>query len=745
METCMEVINDAQRRGSDKYDNIKLVYSSPAAYFLAIQGVIQEEEEQTTGGRATNLPQYAGDFLPGAFSKHYVRSGYFSSRPAGKALDRIVWGNGDAAKRLRALASFLPPSDGTVVAQLDAAAAAVDASVGVHQHHDAISGTDFASVNDNYRDMMIGADELALPAAAAAAALLAGAATSPSAAREFMGCALANVSICEGTAALAEGKPVTLVLFNPLAGDWRTDVVAVPVPVGAVKVSGDAIEFEVHEAALAAGETSHPFTLFIKVQVPPLGTQRLVVSPLAGDAPPHGVVRFTPAPAGTTNITLAAPDGASATVDGTTGSLASVNGRATVSSLEYYLPEPGSNKSHGWGNTDDCSSAYAFRPQPGGTKPFLPTPRAVAVAKGKLVQQAYVQVSASASVELVVRVVAGDRSVRLITKIGALDVSNGVGQEAVMILEASGKNSAFDRTWWTDVNGLQMVKRVWRDNSTHPTTALGTPYVVWEPEAQNYYPATAMAALVSNTSTAGGALTVAFNAAHGVTSRRSSTLELMLHRRLVDHGCRVDEGFEMDDTHPVLFELRVRAPADGGEAAAAYRGDALRLLHPMQMYFGPSKGGYEKASAPAYLLPSNVHLHTLQALGTDLDRCDPFAAMNECADAIRRRKAMRSFTSSTTELIIRVQHLFAVGEDTTLSQSAVVDIRAFLASLTATAALPDGLVIKNAVETTLTAARVIDAAPKLGAFGLAPLEIRTLIVEVEAGVHRDEVGPASTK
>ena len=770
MEICMAVINDAQRRGSGEYGNIKLIYSSPAAYFAAITTPNMSSSMHTTTTTASAsasapLPRYDGDFFPSTFSTHYIRSGYFSSRPAGKALDRIVWGNGDAAKRLRTLLALAPSINGAaaVVAQLDAAVAAVDATVGVHQHHDAISGTDLASVSDNYRAMMVFADALALPAAAAASALLAGVATSSTTARAFTGCPLANVSVCEGTDALAHGKAVTMVLFNPLAGEWRTEVVAVPIPISAVHVS-EGLKFEVHEAVLRGNEKmGSKFTLFVEVRIPPLSTQTLVLTPVKTSAG-SSFVRFTRASSSSAAaaITLTVPGGASATVGGQTGSLTSVNGRPVTSSLEFYIPEPGTNKSHGWGNTNDCSSAYAFRPRPGGTHKFHPAsaPAAtVMVAKGTLVQQTYVQVSASAHVELVVRVVAGDRSVRLISKIGALDISNGDGQEAVMLLEACDSSPslsspcAFDRTWWTDANGLQMMKRAWRDNSTVPTTALGTPYVVWEPEAQNYYPATAAAALVAKDvviEPRANALVVAFNAAHGVTSRRSGSLELMLHRRLVDHGCRVDEGFEMNDLHPVIFELRVRAPGAKSveTAASAYRGDALRMMHPLQAYFGPAPRGGEhvqrvKAStertAMEYVLPSNVHLHTMRARGTDLEEhCDPFSArgLKECTDDIvSRAAAVASKKNSANgelslELILRFQHLYAVGEDATLSQPTVVNINAFLASISG------GLVVRSAAETTLTAANVIDPAPKLGEFALAPLEIRTLVVEVSRGAFR---------
>jgi hypothetical protein len=273
-----------------------------------------------------------------------------------------------------------------------------------------------------------------------------------------------------------------------------------------------------------------------------------------------------------------------------------------------------------------------------------------------------------------------------------------------------------------------MVERSWRDNNTLPKTAMGTPYVVWEPEAQNYYPATAMAALRS--SDGGGALTVAFNAAHGVTSRSAGSLELMLHRRIVDHGCRTDEGYQMNDTHSVIAELRVQAPSDQAKAAAAYRTDALNVLHPVLTFFGPASAMVvDQRRSAGYTLPTNVHLHTLRALSTGRveanQRCDPFASFESCAGAIEQSLLAASEQQHQQpppmELLVRFQHLYAVGEDAVLSQPVAVNMVAFLA-----AAL-QGLKVASMVETTLVAANVINTAPGT-TFNLVPLQIRTFLV-----------------
>ena len=61
---------------------------------------------------------------------------------------------------------------------------------------------------------------------------------------------------------------------------------------------------------------------------------------------------------------------------------------------------------------------------------------------------------------------------------------------------------------------------------------------------------------------------MSFISSHGVSSLADGTLEVMLHRRFVDIGCRVDQGYQMDDQHIIVKTLRVAATTGQTEAAA---------------------------------------------------------------------------------------------------------------------------------------------------------------------------------
>ena len=189
--------------------------------------------------------------------------------------------------------------------------------------------------------------------------------------------------------------------------------------------------------------------------------------------------------------------------------------------------------------------------------------------------------------------------------------------------------------------------------------------------------------------------------------------------------------WEMDDVHPVISELRVQVPLGDNNVAAAYRMDALHMLHPVALYYGlATRGGGATQAVTAQALrralPANVHLHTLRAMGADLDelhqRCDPFASLKGCADKIALTR--QATAEQRLELIVRFQHLYAADEHTEMSQPATVNMTSFFASV-----LP-GLEIAGAIETTLVAADVLGRLPyaEQAAIRLAPLQIRTFVV-----------------
>jgi hypothetical protein len=361
-------------------------------------------------------------------------------------------------------------------------------------------------------------------------------------------------------------------------------------------------------------------------------------------------------------------------------------------------------------------------------------------------------VDTASAASLLVRVAAAEPTVELRPSAGPLDVSNGVGQE--MMLRVRAPSIRTNGEWWTDSNGLQLMKRTRLQNTST--------YKVYEPVAQNTYPATAIAAIVdahtgANSDPDYGAAAVAsdkdagstrgvallLDAARGVSSVSDGSLDVMLHRRLVDHGCREDEGYQLDDARHTIASVRVCA-ADTSVLARRYRVSGQRALHPLGVFFGPArasgmaptlardarKGGGGGSGDPPHqvgALPINLHLHTLTLL--DEASCDPFA-LAECR---RRVDAGGGGGARRETLLVRLQHLFGEGEDAQLARPTSVDLVALLA--------PRWKVL-HVDESTLTAGRVIGEGVDATALVLAPMQIRTFLVDV--AVRASEIGAAHT-
>ena len=177
-----------------------------------------------------------------------------------QARDRRLWSDANAASMLRVLASVSTNVDVGTLQSVDEALALADAAVGIHQHHDAITGTDLIVASEDYiRRMAVAASALDGPAAKIAA-LVSG--TSTASANRATGCPQSNISICAATDVLgtsntgARTGAVNVAIFNPIATTRDAVVVSIPVPVDGLDVrdmaTGKAVVSEVH-TAFAAG------------------------------------------------------------------------------------------------------------------------------------------------------------------------------------------------------------------------------------------------------------------------------------------------------------------------------------------------------------------------------------------------------------------------------------------------------------------------------------------------------------
>ena len=583
-----------------------------------------------------------------------------------------------------------------------------------------MSGTDLASVAEDYARKLSLSSASVGPPAASAAATMSGVVSSQAGAT----CDLANISVCDPMLALSHNQGVTVVVFNPL-GVYRTELVEIPVPIPGVSAvdlkSKQPIQSEVHCAVfhgdVATVGRRQNWTVFVRIDnLGPLEARAIRIMAAPGRSPVPSIPL-------TTGGAVAMGD--AVTVNTTSGGIVSARGLNISSTLRFYTPNMADNRSHSWGGKNPCSSAYAFRPLPGDAVQYPTGSTKVTLSNGTLVRQTVARISIGPGaggnhIIQVNRLLQGDPAVHIITQLGPLDVSNGIGQETILRFGTGLRSNA---TWETDANGLRMMRRQRRARNT-------STYNVTEPVAQNYFPVTSSATLQDDV--AGRGLSLAFDAAHGVSSLADGDLEVMLHRRLVDNGCRTDEGYEMDDRHSVIQRVRLQA----GPVALLptfYRPDAQKMLHPIQLYWpgaaghavSPGDGGPHTTNhagvPPVGSLPANVHLFTLRRIperGADL-LCDPFE-LAACTNSVSAPAGSGGRTKGT--LLLRLQHLFDVGEGAALAEPVSVDIARFLAPRWLLARLD---------ETTLTAGRVIAADAASPVIELRPLQIRTFLVSTK--------------
>ena len=199
----------------------------------------------------------------------------------------------------------------------------------------------------------------------------------------------------------------------------------------------------------------------------------------------------------------------------------------------------------------------------------------------------------------------------------------------------------------------------------------------------NYFPVNC---LIKTTSTSGVTLSVAVDRSEGGSSLSNGQLELMVHRRMThDDGRGVGQALNepgVDGNGLIIRGRHWISAAPAAAAPATYKAlqqQALALPTTIMAFaslgstspstwIAQNKASQSLLSAP---LPPNVHLATVQ-----------------------------SYNSST--VLLRLAHLYEVGEDAVLSQNATVALATLFAGRTVT----------SAVETTMTGTIPLASVPQ---------------------------------
>lgn len=300
--------------------------------------------------------------------------------------------------------------------------------------------------------------------------------------------------------------------------------------------------------------------------------------------------------------------------------------------------------------------------------PVGPTPVGVTFVTGPVVQEAR-QVF-GAWVSQTVRTWGASPYVDFEWTVGPIPFADDLGREVVAQYTTGWDTNG---TWWTDSNGRDSMLRLRNKRLSWNIT-------ITEPVADNYYPVNAFITTADTVS--GAVMSVLVDRSEGGSSMADGEVELMVHRRLqYDDNRGVGEPLNETglDGNGLIVRGTHRLTIDPPAAAGAARRTALNdmMFRPLPLYtpLTTTVPAWLAAHTPTLTglsapLPANLHLLTAHAWGPGT-------------------------------LLLRLAHMYEVGEAGPLSANVTVNLATMFSSFT----------ITSAVETTLTANQPLADAP----------------------------------
>ncbi|XP_014748733.1 PREDICTED: lysosomal alpha-mannosidase [Sturnus vulgaris] len=665
--------NARQANGS----RVHALYSTPSCYLRELN--------------RANLtwPLKTDDFFPYSDGPHQFWTGYFSSRPALKGYERLSSGFLQICSQLEALAGPAAragpycPGDSSVLRE----------AVAVAQHHDAVAGTERQHVaNDYARQLAKGWDSCQVLVANALSLL--GGTKEP-----LVFCNGLNVSVCP----LSEATPqFSVILYNPLARAvaWPvrlpvrgssyavTDPEGQPVPSQVIPVSSVT-------QRLRGGTGGAPGELLFQAWAPPLGFSTFGVKQLSPGGP-QDPPRW---PSGDTEPQIE-NEHLRVLFDPVTGHLREIQNLAKGISLPVFQSFYWYNASAGDSESSQASGAYIFRPNASVPSPVAKC-AATRLLKTAVVQELHQNFSAWCS--QVLRLRPGQPYLELEWTVGPIPVGDGLGKEVISRFQTPLRTAGL---FYTDSNGRQVLER---RRDYRPTWNLSQS----EPVAGNYYPVNTRIFIRDQKVQ----LTVLTDRSQGGSSILDGSLELMVHRRLLNDDKRglgeaLDEpgadgrGLVVRGRHLVLLDT-VQA------AAEQHRPRAQEMATPPQVVLAAGEGPHlRQFSGLRGLLPPNLHLLSLEQRGVG---------------------------AGVGTLLLRLEHLYEQGESHNGSQPASVDLTTLFSAFTITSVREMALggdvplhSVSRLLWNTATGTPKPRPGPRLDPrhVRLEPMEIRTFLASV---------------
>jgi len=378
-------------------------------------------------------------------------------------------------------------------------------------------------------------------------------------------------------------------------------------------------------------------------------------------APATEIVTVIPGEQITQDTTIENQDIA-VTVSAANGLISSITNKnigqslSTVQNYYWYNASAGNNQ-----QCNQASGAYIFRPN--ASTPFnvgtgAPT---VTLYQGKIVSE--IRQNFSNWVYQVLRVYNNSNFFEFEATIGPIPINDNLGKEVIARFDTTIQSN---NTWYSDSNGQDIMQRILNYRATWDLT-------VTEPVAGNYVPSYYHGYIKD----ANLQFTSITDRSRGCASLTDGSYEEMLHRRLL-YDDRRGVGEPLNESEPIR-SYNWAVVDQPSTSANKFRPLALRLNNPYIIGFGPSGNvdnwikQYTTTWAPLTgPLPPNVHLLTFRA-------------------------------QDDGTFLFRVAHIYAINEDSVLSQPAQVDLSTLFGTFN----------VNSATEMSLTANQPLSAVHRM--------------------------------
>ena len=433
----------------------------------------------------------------------------------------------------------------------------------------------------------------------------------------FTFCDHLNISVCSVT---EQSKSFTVTVYNPIARDV-TNIVRLPVARSLVAVfgpQGNPIESQVLPISEATKQLrgnqnqkqSHSsYELVFTAKVPALGFATYFINSTR-ERLQRNILRPGPKHAYKDTDELSIENEfIKLSFSQETGHLISItdlNSKITTTITQAFYWYKGSV---GDVSSPQASGMYIFRPSSSHLNPILLDNRAK-IFKGPVVQE--VRQAISPYISQVIRLHAGQRHAEFEYTVGPIPVGDHWGKEIITRFDTDIKSN---RLFYTDANGREMQER---KRNYRPTWKLS----VTEPVAGNYYPVNSRMYIKDSDKQ----LTILTDRSLGGSSMKDGSMEIMLHRRLLEDDYRW-VGETLNEKGILGKGLIVRGKlcltlAPPTSSAVVHRELGEKLLLGPVLTFAPNSLTFKQwtsqfkslHSGLNRKLPANVHLLTLETM-----------------------------------------------------------------------------------------------------------------------------------